>query len=334
MLGGFARLGLDVERIRREAGVRESDLADPDGLLPSAALYAMWEVADRLWGRPGLGLSVAGRVPVGALEALDYLLSTGPTLGEGLTRLAEYFAVATRTARYEIHPRGGLVAYQIVWRIPPRGVMFQVRDYSLSAIAARAREASGRRPARVELAGPPLAKEAQYAAAFGAPVATRAGTNALLFAPDDWRAPLLRRDESLHRTLRRHADELLRRSEAAARETLAERVRAELLRATGVGLAPLGQIARGLGMGPRTLQRRLREEGEAFAALANGVRASLACEYLGDPGMSIGEVGYLLGFSEPSAFSRAFRHWTGKSPQAFRAGMRRREKPGERRTTS
>ena len=71
---------------------------------------------------------------------------------------------------------------------------------------------------------------------------------------------------------------------------------------------------------PRTLQRRLREEGVGYAALVEEMRAKFAAEYLNDPSLSISEISYLLGFSEPSAFSRAFRRWTGKSPQTFRSG--------------
>ncbi|HWO08502.1 MAG TPA: helix-turn-helix transcriptional regulator, partial [Polyangiaceae bacterium] len=77
-------------------------------------------------------------------------------------------------------------------------------------------------------------------------------------------------------------------------------------------------IARRLGLGERTLQRRLRDEGTSFAALLDEARAELARSYLGDSKLAIFEVAYLLGYSEPSAFNRAFRRWTGKSPREYR----------------
>ncbi len=86
-----------------------------------------------------------------------------------------------------------------------------------------------------------------------------------------------------------------------------------------MGLLPLDQVARNLGLGVRTLQRQLRSEGIGFAALVDEVRGTLAREYLQDRRLSVGEIAYLLGFSEPSAFSRAFRRWTGRSPQSLRA---------------
>jgi AraC-like DNA-binding protein len=92
----------------------------------------------------------------------------------------------------------------------------------------------------------------------------------------------------------------------------------ELLRKPEIGLASIEQVARELGMSVRTLQRRLRLEGVSFEEIGDDIRTTLAKSYLRDSGMSISEVSYLLGFSEPSAFSRAFRNWTGTSPQDFR----------------
>jgi AraC-like DNA-binding protein len=320
MLAAFARLGLDAKRIGRDAGLSPAELADPDGHLPAANVYAMWEVADRCWQRPGLGLHAGQAVPIGAYEVLDYLLLTSDTLGDGLKAFADYFAVATHTARYDVTQEGTRFVCEMVWLIPPAGVMFHLRDYSLSALTHRVFDASGHRPVRVELAGPPLAPASDYDRVFGAPTTLRAVRNAMVFSSHAWEAPQLHRDEYLRRTLRRHADHLLSRSAAAGGPTLAQRVRAELLRRARVGLPPIEEVARTLGVSPRTLQRRLSEEGHGYAALAEEVRARLAGEYLNDPALTIGEIAYLLGFSEPSAFSRAFRRWTGRSPQAFRSG--------------
>src|SRR5690606_11533385 len=134
-----------------------------------------------------------------------------------------------------------------------------------------------------------------------------------------WETPLPRRDDVLNRILRRHAQFLLdRQASAGAAATLTDRVRMELLRTSKIGLASFEQVVRALAMSLRTLQRRLRLEGVSFEAISDDIRTTLAKSYLRDSGMSISETAYLLGFSEPSAFSRAFRKWTGTSPQEFR----------------
>jgi len=318
MLAAFTRLGLDVGRIQGGAGISDRDLADPDRLLPASTLYRMWSVADGLWGRPALGLEAGSRVPFGAYEVLDYLFASGSTLCDGIRDFAAFFSLATRTAQYDVDETGRLVRFEMRWRIPPRGVMFHLRDYSLSAVVRRVKEAGGGAPAGVEIHGPPLTTETHYARAFGAPTVLRAHANALLFTRERWAAPLPRADEPLRRTLRRHAELLLERTSGAASESLSQRVRSELLQRVRVGLPTIGEVARALGLGSRTLQRELRREGTSFAALADEVRASLAVEYLKDPALSVGEVAYLLGFSAPSAFTRAFRRWSGGSPEHFR----------------
>ena len=98
---------------------------------------------------------------------------------------------------------------------------------------------------------------------------------------------------------------------ARVRELLAAQIRE--------GEPEQAQLARSLGMSERTLQRRLRDEGLAFAALVDKVRTELAELYLSDPKLAVFEVAFLLGYSEPSAFNRAFRRWTGQSPSQFRA---------------
>lgn len=321
MLAAFADLGLDACGIQREAGIEPADLTNPDGLLPATRFYRMWQAAQRRWKDPGLGLSAGAAVPVGAYEVLDYLVLSAATLGEGLQDFVNYFPLATRTASYRIHDEGGRVACEMVWRIPPEGVMHHLRDYSLAVVSGHVRQATGHRPVRVEVAGPPLAIAERYEEVFGATPALRAGRNAITYTCEAWNAPTVRHDALLQHTLRRHAELLLERGSRAATDDVAERVRAELLERVRVGLPSVDAIARALGLGSRTLQRRLRDQGVTFAGLADDVRASLAREYLGDRGLNISEVAYLLGFSEPSAFSRAFRRWTGKSPQRFRTEL-------------
>jgi AraC-like DNA-binding protein len=82
--------------------------------------------------------------------------------------------------------------------------------------------------------------------------------------------------------------------------------------------AGIGAAARALGMSTRTLQRRLRERGIVFAGLVDEVRRRLSARYLADSTLTLGEIAWLLGYSESSAFNRAYRRWTGRSPSADR----------------
>jgi AraC-like DNA-binding protein len=79
-------------------------------------------------------------------------------------------------------------------------------------------------------------------------------------------------------------------------------------------------MAKRLGLTARSLQRRLQDEGTSFQALRDETRRSLADRYLGQ-GLSVAEISFLLGFSEPSAFFRAFKRWTGLTPVERRASL-------------
>ncbi|MGA9526123.1 MAG: helix-turn-helix transcriptional regulator, partial [Myxococcaceae bacterium] len=95
-------------------------------------------------------------------------------------------------------------------------------------------------------------------------------------------------------------------------------VRQRVTSALSGGEPTLEAIASQLAITPRTLQRRLKEHGTTYQLLLEELRRELALRYLRDHGLEISEVAFLLGFSEPSAFHRAFRRWTGTTPLSFR----------------
>ena len=101
-------------------------------------------------------------------------------------------------------------------------------------------------------------------------------------------------------------------------EALTDAVRRLLVGELCDGEPSLEQIAPRLHMSPRTLHRRLEEEGTSFRQVLAEVRRELAARHLSERRLAIGEIAFLLGFSEPSAFHRAFKRWTGHAPLAYR----------------
>jgi AraC-like DNA-binding protein len=128
--------------------------------------------------------------------------------------------------------------------------------------------------------------------------------------------PLLRRDANLRRVLERHAEAAQPHPESDS--SAVAQVSAVIASRLRLGVPTLSAVARQLAMAPRTLQRRLAAEGTTFERLTDDVRRRTAERLLRDASLAVGEIGYLLGFSEPSAFQRAFRRWHRLSPLAFR----------------
>jgi AraC-like DNA-binding protein len=144
---------------------------------------------------------------------------------------------------------------------------------------------------------------------------------AVVFRPDDLALPLPKADERLGAFLRDMANEALRErgaGEASPLDTLREIIARELQR----GVPSLKIAARSMATSERTLRRRLEASGTSFRVLLDETRARLAREYVRDERLPLSEVAFMLGFSEPSAFHRAFKRWTGTTPSLFRAEAR------------
>ena len=131
-----------------------------------------------------------------------------------------------------------------------------------------------------------------------------------------WEAPILAADFCLQGVLLQKVRALQARQEAM--DTLQARIRALLENNSYLGVPSLPEVAANLQMSARSLQRRLREEGVSFGEITESVRKTMAIHYLHGSVYPLKEISYLLGYNELSAFSRAFKRWTGTSPLDYR----------------
>ena len=117
--------------------------------------------------------------------------------------------------------------------------------------------------------------------------------------------------------LQQHAERLLSRR-AQYQPTIVDQVRAAIVRNLAQDRVRLAAIAEELGLSPRTLQRKLSEAGASYQAVLDGARFALAQDYLRQPGLSLADIAFLLGYQEQSAFTHAFKEWSGTNPGAWR----------------
>ncbi|WP_211104243.1 AraC family transcriptional regulator [Azospirillum sp. Sh1] len=152
---------------------------------------------------------------------------------------------------------------------------------------------------------------------FGVPV-EEADAATIVFKTDDFDRPFLTENHKLWQffepSLRQRLADLDRNA------SMVERVRSALLEALPAGEVSMQSVGKRLGVGTRTLQRRLQQEGTSFQHTLDAVRSSLAEHYLQKTMMSSAEIALLLGFEDANSFVRAFRGWTGTTPQAVRRG--------------
>lgn len=161
---------------------------------------------------------------------------------------------------------------------------------------------------------------AEYDRIFGVPLVFGSDTNALVMDEEYLSVTPARTNPYLSQILTAHAEELLKRLENS--KSMRGRVEDLLIRILHTGDANVERIANRLGLSRQTLFRKLKSEGVTFEQLLDELRHNLALEYLGKKGTSVNETAYLLGFSDPAAFSRAFKRWTGRRPSTIASAKR------------
>ncbi len=312
--------GCDDVTIFSEAGLEPHPENTAELRYPSDKLDRVWSLAEQCTGDPCFGLAVAEHMQPQALHGLGFAWVSSDTLYDGLRRLVRYQRIICTRANFVLEEVAGMVELrvQVASRAAAIRELHPMVCDALSAMLIRMCRlalAEDFNPCRVELRrqAPPCAE--RFSEYFQAPVTFGAAANILYFSP-----------ESLQRRLPHASPVLARANDQVVIEYLSQfelnsvcmKVRSQIIEQLPAGQPTQKDVAIALGMSVRNLQRKLHDDGSSFTLLLEEVRRELASQYLTQKHRSIGEITYLLGFSEPSNFTRAFRRWSGTSPNEFR----------------
>jgi AraC-like DNA-binding protein len=318
LLAHVERLGHDITPLRRLPGLRGRNLDDPDTRVPDAAASEAWQLATEITGDEALGLHMAQSIEEGAVDLLEYAFRSSGTLRLALEQLARYGRVMSDRAAATVAAEGDALA--VLWD----GQLVRQRvDFALAFVVRLAREATGADigPSEVHLAYLPPADQVEYREFFGTAPVFNAPANRMVFAPEAANRPFVTADPALARVLRRRLDKLLTQVPRAD-DSIVSHVRRALVESLAQGQPTAAAVGRAVGMSERTLHRRLRDERTTFRRLLDQVRGDLAAAMLQQQAVGIAEIAFILGYSEPAAFHRSFRRWTGQTPLTFRRGSR------------
>lgn len=313
----FARLtnatGLFLERIGRS----KMDFGNPETRIPRHFAMDLLEEATHLTGDPMFGLHAAAQFEPGDLEVLEYAARSRPTLGEAMDCMARYARLLDDAVEFSTERVGELAFWR--FRIAPGAAQPRaVNDF----VVATAMEFSRRNTAAYEAPlevhvvheRPPYA--AEYDKVFEAPVVFEAPCNAIVTKASRLDARMLHANPRIASAFENHARQLL---EGLSRmRGITGRVRQEVMTQLQTGEVSMSETGSRLAMSVATLRRRLEDEGVTFSAVVDDVRKGLSTQYLRDPALSVTEIAFMLGFSNVTAFGRAFKRWTGLSPVAYR----------------
>jgi AraC-like DNA-binding protein len=319
MLVGFAKLGLATERLCASAGLPPAQLMDPAARVPSTAFWSVWRAAERLSGDPSLGLHLAQAIPLAAAGGMiGQLAAVSETGLDAIRHLARYQKLFAD--RFQVDLREDESTLSIEFRIVnvDNALARQVYESALAGCWRIFGEAIMAEliPLRVSFRHSPPPDVACYERFFGCPVEFRASSYRLRLPLASLRQPMIAAQPRVESRLHELLDSELRTLAPEFTVAVAEQVRAALEEHERPSQT---SIARRLGIGARTLQRRLHDEGSSFRRIADREHRDLALALLGEPRHRVIDVAHAAGFDDATSFAKAFRRWTGESPTAYRA---------------
>ena len=310
--------GVAASSLYEAAGIEPASLAGPDHRIPFAKLVSLYEMAAALTHDDAFGLHVGETVDATAFDVLGYSVINSANLGEAVARVVRYHSIWTDGAAFELRDQGAKAVLNYQYLDPSIKEHRHDAEMTFGAFINLGRAVTGTdwQPEQVSFQHARPRDLSEHERIFRCQVGFAAAANELVIKSSVLRLSIKKADAKLCALLDSHAEALLTRY--PYHNDLIGRAREIIGNELNGGNSAIDGVAHKLGMSPRTLQRKLREHDTSHQQLVDELRKSLALRYLDDPSMAIGEVAYLLGFSESSAFHRAFKRWTGQTPNEYR----------------
>ena len=285
--------------------------------MPVETWWSLLQRIDALRPQPATGLRIGRLARPHHVGVLGYLAMSCATLGQALLRFQRFQPLLHNLTPTLSAQKGR--DFELRWD-PSYGRSTRLSDEVLvSAMLTLARSLTGRADLRlrgVDFPGPAPADTAIHEALLECPVRFDARTLIVLLPLDALALPINTRDPHLMALLEQQAEALLRASPQP--DALIAELQRAIVAALQDGEPAFEPIAARLGVSSRSLYRRLQERGLTYKGVLNDTRLQLARAYLADAKLRLPEIALLLGYSEQSAFTRAFKSWSGETPLHYR----------------
>jgi AraC-like DNA-binding protein len=311
--------GLQRETLFAAMGVTEGDLADPDRPLDVTVLKPLWEQLEASSRDEPVALAVARAFSALDIGLVGQMVKHSPTLRIGLSHYARYGKLHMPQLSFPVaqDKDGDIIFYE-----NRASIVHEVAhpvEYTLAAVYLHVKNFQDALPMR----GVMFSHRARYAVApyeafFGAPVRFEQQVDALLLAPGALDLPSPLGNDVLVRYLEAHAQHLYAGLPPPV-EPLVGRIRGAIGEDLSAGEIDQARVARKLGMSTRTLQRRLADLGTSFQDVLDDLRRDIALRMLRERSGNVFDVAFVLGYADTPSFYRAFKRWTGRTPQQWRA---------------
>jgi len=313
-------LGVSAAAVLRRAGLPQGYSKEPRVLLKTEELFALWRAIGEVSTNSAIGLQLGSESRTERFHPVGLVALSCENFGAGIDRMARYKQL---TCPEEILQEKDNEEWSIQfrWLLADEVEPPILIECAFAWLLSIGRHGTGTRlsPVRVELLQPRAHVKAieRY---FGCPVVCGAARNAIVFRAADAERPFVTRNAELLGMLAPQFEEELKRENTD--ENFLERVRSAIQQKLTGQRPTIEDIADALHVSPRTLQRRLQDEGSSFQSVLEEARHQLARHYLNNSFLELNEAAYLLGYNDANSFVRAFRTWEGMPPARWREQQR------------
>ena len=316
-----------IDGLLKEVGLTQGDLADPDARVPYHPVLKLLDRASALSGDASYALRLGASRDTRDRGLLGFLALNSPTLIDAMLNLQRYRKVAGANDDFQIEPGGSLVALQFREVNPVLRAMRHHSEYLAGSIIRACRDMAGKSigASRIEFCHAKPTKKVAYDEILGCPVRFDAPWDTIFFTQETMRLAVNAADNKLLRVLMQACEKVV--GPTSEKRQLVREVEKMIVDQLHKGTATIEEIARGLNMSSKTLERRLAERGHRFSDVLDDVRCRTAKHFLKETDLRIFQVAYMAGYTESAALVRAFKRWTGKTPLEFRHGPREMENP-------
>ncbi|MDR6570370.1 AraC-type DNA-binding protein [Chitinophaga ginsengisegetis] len=287
-------------------------------------LQDLWLNAARLTNDPLFGLHFGESLQPAALGVVGEIIRSSATVGEALTHAAALTHLVTDQCRMEVTRSAKNFTVRLLpavdYGAAPPYAFRQLIDLLLMMVI---HELDGLLLEKIVPQAARLAytvpDPAEYERVFRCKPSKRVGDYVLVFDSRYWDEPLLTANYELQNLLLQKVSSLPQT--AGQQKTLQNRIYNYLLANSYLGVSSLNDMAANFNLSPRSLQRKLKEEGVKYQDIADAVRHSLAVYYISSGNYPLKDISWMLGYNELSAFTRAFKRWTGSSPVQYNQSL-------------
>ena len=322
---GAVRQGASFEKLCSLSGISITDLNDSEKLVPFEQAYRVWEHALKLTRDPWLGLHIGERTNATILGLVGHLVQSSRTPQQAFEKICEHNAVVTDMFFYKIKQTASQVSLVYepakAWRqVSPETARHAV-DQAMAGTLHVFEWLTGHRivPESVTFTAPQPSSIREYERVFKVPVRFNASANALLFQKMQLNQPVISYNQSLFSMFDELVEERKKKT-SRSRDFVKEVM--DMIMMEFKGMVPSQEIiASRFFMTPRTFQRKMKDEGITYREVATRVKKEMAMRWLTLQNKKVEEIATLLGYSEPSAFQRAFKNWSNVTPGKIRRSV-------------